>query len=150
MRASSEGTIDRMPRDTVRHVTRALLGGIAMGVFAALSLGVTPVAAQSSGPQSSGPQSSGPGTVTPFLASAAGPVVTVAGGDLAPDALVTLVVRSRAFAGTRTVVTQTDGAGHVRAAALVCSRIAALALEATVMDEAGTTATTAFIAPSCD
>jgi hypothetical protein len=130
-----------MANDTFKHVTRALLGVVAGGVFAAASLGGsgTPVAAQAAAPEA----------MTPFLASVAGPTVTFAGGDLAPDALVTLVVRSRASAGTRTLVAQTDGAGHVRADALVCSRVAALALEATVTDEAGTSATTAFVAPSC-
>jgi hypothetical protein len=118
---------------------RALSGAaaVALLVLSAAPAAAAPAAAPAGEP--------GPAIV----ATAEGGTVAFDAAGLAPDSLVTLTVRARAVGASRTLAAQTDGAGGLHAAALLCSRIARLPLEVTATDEAGGAARTDFFAPAC-
>ena len=118
-----------------------LLASVAVAA-AAVALRAAPAgAAPAAGP------GSGPGPT--IVASADGAVVAFDAAGLAPDSLVTLIVRARSATAARTLAVQTDGDGALHAAALLCSRVTRLPLEVTATDEAGGAARTVFVAPPC-
>jgi hypothetical protein len=119
---------------------RAVVGAAAAA--AVVAWGAAPAGAA---PAEAAGLASGPAIV----ATAAGSAVAFDAAGLAPDNLVTLVVRGRSVAVTRTLVGYTDGAGGLHTAALLCSRISQLPLEVTATDEAGGAVSADFLAPAC-
>ena len=119
---------------------RAVIGAAAAAAvvaWGAAPAGAAPAAAAGAAP--------GPAIV----ATADGPAVAFDAAGLAPDNLVTLVVRGRSVAAARTLVGHTDGAGGLHAAALLCSRTSRLPLNVTATDEAGGAVSADFLAPAC-
>jgi hypothetical protein len=121
-----------------------------MGWRALAGAAVATVVALHAAPAGAAPAGE-PGTAPgpAIVASADGAMVAFDAAGLAPDSLVTLEVRARSASAARTLAAQTDGAGDLHAAALLCSRVTRLPLEVTATDEAGGAARTVFVAPAC-
>jgi hypothetical protein len=119
---------------------RAVIGAAAAAAVVALSAAPAGAAPAEAAGAAAGPA---------IVATADGSMVAFTAAGLAPNNLVTLVVRARSVAATRTLVAYTDGAGGLHAGALLCSLIAQLPLEVIATDEAGGAARADFLAPAC-